>query len=76
MILSTGTILHLDQVGSKDVENIQPITIKGVERNHILEVLEKTGWKISGRNGAAEVLGLKESTLRARMKKLGIKRKK
>lgn len=76
MILSTGTILHLDQVGFKDVENIQPITIKGVERNHILEVLENTGWKISGRNGAAEVLGLKESTLRARMKKLGIKRKK
>jgi transcriptional regulator with GAF, ATPase, and Fis domain len=52
------------------------MTIEGVERSHILEVLENTGWKISGRNGAAEVLGLKESTLRARMKKLGIQRKK
>jgi len=76
MILSTGTTLHLDQVGSKDVETIQSTTLEGVEKSHILEILENTGWKISGRNGAAEVLGLKESTLRARMKKLGIQRKK
>jgi len=76
MILSTGTTLHLDQMGSKDVETIQSTTLEGVERSHILEILENAGWKISGRNGAAEVLGLKESTLRARMKKLGIQRKK
>jgi transcriptional regulator with GAF, ATPase, and Fis domain len=76
MILSTGTTLHLDQMGSKDVETIQSTTLEGVERSHILEILENAGWKISGRNGAAEVLGLKESTLRARIKKLGIQRKK
>ena len=76
MILSTGTTLHLDQMSSKDVETIQSTTLEGVERSHILEILENTGWKISGRNGAAEVLGLKESTLRARMKKLGIQRRK
>ncbi|WP_413886715.1 sigma-54-dependent Fis family transcriptional regulator [Candidatus Desulfatibia sp.] len=76
MILSTGATLHLDQMGSEDVETIQSITLKGVEKSHILEILENTGWKISGRNGAAEVLGLKESTLRARMNKLGIKRQK
>jgi transcriptional regulator with GAF, ATPase, and Fis domain len=76
MILSTGTTLHLDQMGSKDGKTIQSTTLEGVERSHILEILENTGWKISGRNGAAEVLELKESTLRARMKKLGIKRKK
>jgi len=76
MILSTGTTLRLDQMGSEDIETIQSTTLKGVERSHILEILENTGWKISGRNGAAEVLGLKESTLRARMKKLRIQRKK
>jgi PAS domain S-box-containing protein len=75
-ILSTGTTLQLDQMGSEDVEAIQSTTLKGVERSHILRILEDTGWKISGRNGAAEVLGLKESTLRARLKKLGIQRKK
>jgi transcriptional regulator with GAF, ATPase, and Fis domain len=76
MILSTGATLHLDQMGSEGVETMHSTTLKGVERSHILEILEDTGWKISGKNGAAEALGLKESTLRARMKKLGIQRKK
>ena len=76
MILSTGMTLHLDQMGFEDAEATQSTTLKSVEKNHILEILEDTGWKISGRNGAAEVLGLKESTLRARLKKLGIQRKK
>ena len=76
MILSTGATLHLDQMGSEDAETTKPITLQSVEKNHILGILKNTGWKISGRNGAAEVLGLKESTLRARMKKLGIQRKK
>jgi formate hydrogenlyase transcriptional activator len=45
-----------------------------VEREHILAALRETGWKIEGDKGAARLLGLKPSTLRARMKKLGIKR--
>ena len=36
------------------------------------DVLSKTGWRIKGPNGAAELLGLKPSTLFSRMKKLGI----
>ena len=40
----------------------------------IRRTLEETNWKISGGGGAAEVLGLNPSTLRARMRKLGIKR--
>nr|WP_281412899.1 helix-turn-helix domain-containing protein [Geobacter grbiciae] len=49
--------------------------MEGVERMHIYSVLEKTGWRIRGANGAAEILGLKPTTLNSRMKKLGIKRK-
>ncbi|HWA56410.1 MAG TPA: sigma 54-interacting transcriptional regulator [Gemmatimonadales bacterium] len=45
-----------------------------VERQHILATLERTRWKVSGPGGAAEVLGLKPTTLEARMKKLGIAR--
>ncbi len=45
-----------------------------VERNHIRAIVESAGWRISGRGGAAEMLGLKPTTLEARMKKLGIKR--
>jgi formate hydrogenlyase transcriptional activator len=45
-----------------------------LERDHILRVLEETGWRIRGGNGAASVLGLKPTTLEARMGKLGIRR--
>ncbi len=48
--------------------------LKEVERAHILGVLEKTGWRVMGKGGAAELLGLKRTTLQARMKKLGIHR--
>jgi PAS domain S-box-containing protein len=45
-----------------------------VERDHIINILEKTYWRIEGANGAAKILELNPSTLRARIKKLGIKR--
>lgn len=49
-------------------------TLEDIERAHILRVLESTGWKVKGSGNAAERLGLNESTLRSRMKKLGIRR--
>jgi transcriptional regulator of acetoin/glycerol metabolism len=48
--------------------------LEDLERGHILRVLEETGWRVSARGGAAEILGLKPTTLEARMKKLGIRR--
>lgn len=45
-----------------------------VEKEQIVEILKKTGWKVSGEKGAAKILGLNATTLEARMKKLGIKR--
>ena len=47
-----------------------------VERAHIEMVLEKCNWKIRGKDGAAEYLGLKRTTLQSRMIKLGIERPK
>jgi len=47
-----------------------------VERKHIREVLESVHWRISGENGATEILGLRPTTLHSRMKKLGISRQK
>jgi formate hydrogenlyase transcriptional activator len=49
-------------------------SLEKVERDHILSVLQQTNWLITGPRGAAKVLGLKPSTLRNRMKKLGIAR--
>jgi transcriptional regulator with GAF, ATPase, and Fis domain len=45
-----------------------------IQQQHILHILNETGWKINGVGGAAEILQMKPSTLRNRMKKLGIKR--
>ena len=47
-------------------------TLATVERDYIIRVLEQTHWKISGKNSAAEILDLDRSTLRARIRKLGI----
>ncbi|TVQ25529.1 MAG: AAA family ATPase [Spirochaetaceae bacterium] len=44
------------------------------ERDHIVKVLDQTGWRIRGRDGAAEILELKATTLEARMARLGILR--
>ena len=50
------------------------LTLEEQERRHIRAVLERTGWVIGGARGAAALLGLPASTLRDRMKKLGIVR--
>jgi transcriptional regulator with GAF, ATPase, and Fis domain len=49
-------------------------TLEEIEREHILSVLESVGWRVSGEHGACGILGLKRTTLEARMKKLGISR--
>jgi formate hydrogenlyase transcriptional activator len=64
--------IHLPMPDSIETEAIQDF--QEMERRFILTVLEKTGWRLSGDGGAAEVLGLKRTTLHAKMKKLGIKR--
>ena len=50
------------------------LRLDDVEKEHIIEVLKQTKWKVSGEGGAAKILGLNPTTLEARMKKLGIKR--
>ncbi len=49
-------------------------TLADVERQYIIHVLEQVQWKVSGENSAAEILGLDRSTLRARMRKLNIRK--
>jgi transcriptional regulator with GAF, ATPase, and Fis domain len=44
------------------------------ERDNLLTVLKKTGWRLKGHDGAAELLGLKPSTLRSRIKALNLRR--
>src|SRR5882724_10420348 len=49
-------------------------TLEEAERQHILRALKQTQWRIAGPKGAAMLLGIKRTTLQARMRKLGIRR--
>ncbi len=49
-------------------------TLEEAERQHILRALRQTGWRIAGPKGAAALLGMKRTTLQARMRKLAIRR--
>jgi len=77
VITSTGPVLRLaDRLESAPAEAGEepPVALAAMERDHILMVLQKTDWRIDGEGGAASLLGLHPSTLRFRLKKLGIRR--
>jgi transcriptional regulator with GAF, ATPase, and Fis domain len=69
-VLSPSRLPALPQQGA----NAQQPSLEDVERNYILTVLAQTDWVVTGPRGAAQILGLHPSTLRNRMKKLGITR--
>ena len=76
VINSSGPKLRLVdelKVRKKDLSNDQE-SLAAVEREHIVRILEQTDWQVSGKDGAAGVLGLNRSTLRARMRKLDIRK--
>jgi chemotaxis protein methyltransferase CheR len=76
VINSSGPKLRLvDELKNPRKDTPRPNqTLEHVERDYIKRVLEQTGWKVSGKNSAAEILGLERSTLRARMRKLNIRK--
>jgi PAS domain S-box-containing protein len=74
MITGSGGTLHLKPPNPAPCAPPTGDKLEEVERRHILSVLERTGWRVDGKNGAAEILGLKRTTLQAKIKKLGIKR--
>ncbi|HTZ47293.1 MAG TPA: sigma 54-interacting transcriptional regulator [Verrucomicrobiae bacterium] len=75
LILNHGEIFHaqLETMQTKGATKNQR-GVEEVERDYFCQVLESTRWKIRGAGGAAEVTGLKPTTLEARLKKLGIER--
>jgi chemotaxis protein methyltransferase CheR len=81
VIRSSSRILQLPK--GFDAEKSHPVqentgdgfaTLETLEKQHILKVLNATGWRISGPKGASNILGLNASTLRFRIKKLGIRK--
>ena len=77
VITSQGPVLQLaDRLeGEAPGPKEEPLkALAAMEQEYILTVLQKTHWKIDGNGGAASILGLHPSTLRFRIKKLGIER--
>ena len=86
VILSTADRLHIDlaptsssapRFSSEEAssgEILTEVEVRDLERRNLVAALERAAWKVSGPGGAAELLGVKSTTLNSRMKKLGIER--
>jgi len=82
VILTPGTVIETDAVIIPSASRLTPaavtpsttVTLSEAERQAILGALTQASWRVSGAGGAAELLGLKATTLHAKMKKLGIDR--
>lgn len=79
MILSPGSTLVveplLDVVAPHSSEiHAASSSMEDVARSHILRVLKECHWRIKGEGAAADRLGMNPSTLRYRMKRLGLER--
>jgi DNA-binding NtrC family response regulator len=75
----TGSSLDLSSFGPRDLDQVEPEYLTEVEMRHrarenIFAVLQKASWKIKGVDGAAELLGVKPTTLSSRIEKMGLKR--
>jgi len=76
MIITTGPVLHLE-VPKIAQSGADPCgTLEETEKRHIIKALNTTGWQVSGKDGAAEILGINPKTLASRMQRLGIERNK
>lgn len=60
--------------GKSETSDLSLVALAEAQVRHIRRVLDHCGWKVSGPDGAAAILGLQPSTLRSKMKKLGIER--
>jgi formate hydrogenlyase transcriptional activator len=72
LIVSTGPVFRADAFEPDTKSN--PASSHPGEVEYLRSVLEAANWRIRGKRGAADVLGLKPTTLEARMKKLGMHR--
>jgi DNA-binding NtrC family response regulator/ligand-binding sensor domain-containing protein len=79
VITNEGSKLNLNDALPKSVSvkstETELQTLDELEREYIIKVLETTNWQVSGEKGAAKILGMKRTTLEARMKKLDIEKK-
>ncbi len=76
MIISQGTALEISDWmdGHTPIKDKRIVSLEEAERQHIIQALNSTNWKVSGKHGAAELLRVNPKTLFSKMEKLQIKR--
>jgi transcriptional regulator with GAF, ATPase, and Fis domain len=74
IIVSSGGTLRIDLPERRGSAESASLALADVEHRHIVSVLESTGWRVRGKDGAAAILGLPPTTLETRMAKLGVRR--
>jgi transcriptional regulator with GAF, ATPase, and Fis domain len=74
MIVSSSRTLAVSVPQLASSETSETPNLESIDRSHLLKVLKKTNWRVAGKGGAAEILGLKRTTLQSLMKRLGIER--
>jgi len=74
MIVATGPTLSIAVPRPPSSRAVNSTRLADVESDHIRAVLESWRWRVRGRDGAADRLGLKPTTLESRMARLGIRR--
>jgi len=74
MIVGEGPRLAVTPPGPRTLAQQKSLKLSDVEASHIRAVLDSTSWRVRGAGGAAELLGVKPTTLEGRMAKLGVRR--
>jgi formate hydrogenlyase transcriptional activator len=74
VILSKSDVLQIPALSPSVPIRTEPVTLAEAERHHIMKVLEESKWVVGGTSGAAARLGVKRTTLIARMRKRGLSR--
>ena len=74
LILYSGRIFRGELPDLEQGSNRNGRRLDEVESEHLRSVLQSTRWRVRGKEGAADILGMKPTTLEARIKKLGIRR--
>ena len=67
MIITTESVLHFDVPKISQSGAEQSRTLEEAEKRHIIEALDTIGWRVSGKDGATEILGINSKTLESRM---------
>jgi len=76
MIITSGPKLHVEVPKIAESKTDKCSTLEEAEKRHIIEAINTAGWRVSGKDGAAEILGLNPKTLESKMQRLGIQRSK